>query len=201
MSYKDKEWLESKYQNHTQEEIADMCGVSRPTITRWMQKHGIETRDGWQQADGKYKDRKWLKEKYIDEQRSIADLANECGVAKTTITHWLKKFGIGVRSQSDAAKIRAKRYVHTIPDNEKLHPTFYNRRGYEVIKCGVNDKHVEHHRLLATLLVDDLSELDGMHVHHENGVRWDNRLENLGILSVSDHTKEHHRNGDYPQSA
>jgi len=40
--YKDKQWLEEQYENKTQKEIADKCGVSRTTITRWMDNHDIE---------------------------------------------------------------------------------------------------------------------------------------------------------------
>ena len=193
MSYKDKDWLRSQYQDHTQEEIAEKCSVSRTTIARWLQKHGIETRSrGAPQAEGKYKNKAWLDRKYRKEMRSMADIAAEFGVSKETIKYWLQKHNIPIRGHGEAAKLRVEEHPNTIPDNSQLHPTIYQRRGYEIFKCGINDEHVEHHRLLATLLVDDLSELDGMHVHHENGIKWDNRLSNIEILTPSEHTTLHH---------
>lgn len=111
--YKDREWLETQYQEKTQEEIAELCGVTRSTIVRWMQKLDIETRDGWQQADGKYKQKSWLTEKYVNENQSVRELADECDVSKATITHWMDKFDIDKRNKSEAAEIRAERYPNT----------------------------------------------------------------------------------------
>lgn len=45
--YKDKEWLYQKYkvERLTMREIAELVGVSAPTITRWLKKHGMT--GGW----------------------------------------------------------------------------------------------------------------------------------------------------------
>lgn len=44
--YRDYEWFHEKYveEELTNREIADICGVSGPTICRWKKRHGIESR-------------------------------------------------------------------------------------------------------------------------------------------------------------
>jgi transposase len=125
VGYKNKEWLERQYQNHTQKEIADKCGVSRATISRWLGKFNIETRSpGVQQAEGKYKNKEWLKTHYQDKEQSMADIGSEFGVSKETIKYWLKKHDITIRNRSDAAELRAKEHPHTVghaPEGFKNH--------------------------------------------------------------------------------
>ena len=42
--YKDADWLEQQYlkQDHFQSDIANQCGVSRTTISRWCDRHSLE---------------------------------------------------------------------------------------------------------------------------------------------------------------
>lgn len=45
--YRERDWLELMYhgREHTQAEMADRCGVSPRTIRKWMNEHGIPTRE------------------------------------------------------------------------------------------------------------------------------------------------------------
>lgn len=63
--------------------------------------------------------------------------------------------------------------------------------GYEQLYCRGDTS--LHHRLLATLLVDNIEELRGKHVHHNNEIPWDNRLGNLTIMTPGEHNKEHNK--------
>jgi hypothetical protein len=52
--------------------------------------------------------------------------------------------------------------------------------------------YVNEHRLLATLLVDDLEEMKGKVVHHINHMgHYDNRLDNLELLDPEEHVRYH----------
>nr|ADE29264.1 regulatory protein [uncultured virus] len=46
--YRDEEWLREQYleRGQTMREIADMCGCSQTTVSKWINRHGIETRSG-----------------------------------------------------------------------------------------------------------------------------------------------------------
>jgi len=113
VKYKDPEWLEEKYKEHSASEMAEMAGCCTSTICKYMEKHGLE-RDSYNQPkDGKHKDKEWLEKKYVEEQLSQKEISNIVGVSKGNIKYWLEKHDIPIRSKSDAAKIRAERYPHT----------------------------------------------------------------------------------------
>jgi hypothetical protein len=41
------------------------------------------------------------------------------------------------------------------------------------------------------LKIDDLDELDGKHVHHKSGVEWHNTLENVEVVTPTEHRERH----------
>ena len=49
----------------------------------------------------KYKSKSWLREKYIEEDTPISDIATECGVFYSTIDYWLGKFDLRDRFSND----------------------------------------------------------------------------------------------------
>lgn len=123
-----------------------------------------------------YRNPEWLRKQYIEKDRTQAEIAEICDCSRVTISRWLDRFGI-----------------------EKTVPATFQTvtDGYEQwrCECGESADTVLAHRLLATLKVDDLSELDGKHVHHRDGVPWDNRLENIEVMDATEHLT-HHANGE-----
>lgn len=75
--------------------------------------------------------------------------------------------------------------------------SYEDRRTTEVE--GKEDVYVPHHRLLAvvecyaesTPLWAILADLDGKDVHHENGIKWDNRPENIETIEHGAHAALH----------
>ena len=63
-----------------------------------------------------YKNKEWLKNKYITEQYGSSYIAKYCGVDDGTIIYYLKKYDIPIRSRSESCKLtKAKKY--TINEN------------------------------------------------------------------------------------
>lgn len=70
-----------------------------------------------------YKDKDWLEEQYIEENKSGLDIAEKCNVTKGTIYRWLKKFGIKVRS--DYGSHRARKWRNSVDWNQKQRDVVY----------------------------------------------------------------------------
>jgi hypothetical protein len=123
--------------------------------------------------DKRYRNPKWLREQYVENGCSVTEIADTCGVSGSTINRWCEKFDI---KKPETAQFG-------IQTGE-----------YEQWMCEAGPGKADTvlvHRLLATLKVDELSDLDGMHVHHESEVPWDNRLDNLHVLTPSEHRCRH----------
>ena len=49
-----------------------------------------------------YKDETWLRAEYITKRRPLHEIATECGVNKTTVSKFMRQFGIEIRDASEA---------------------------------------------------------------------------------------------------
>lgn len=191
--YHDKEWLREKYEDDvlTMKEIGDLCGVSRTTISDWMDRHGIEKRSQKEtqrlQQEGKHTDREWLAQEYHGKSRSLEDIARECDVDAVTIMNWMERHGIPRRGSSDhlreekatlvekqdgyiSAQVRAPKGADNERDAVFIHQLVAIANGADPHKVFSNGEY---------------------QCHHKNGFRFDNRPENVELLSGEDHADEH----------
>lgn len=195
--YKNADKLRSLYHDEgmTLAEIGNKYGVEQSTVVRWFDNEGIERRTSSESRElrgthhrpikkGPHTDQSWLREKYHDEKMTLREMADEAGLAsEVTIMEWMDRFGIERRSKSAAFVLRdiGAGFVQA------------DARGYEQIKHSVDDttKQFSHHRLLA-IAKYGYDEVKDKHVHHKNGVKWDNRLENIELVDGnSEHAKYH----------
>lgn len=107
-----KEWLHRQYHilGKTQKEIAEIADVHKTTITNHMQKHGLETRDRnvaislSKGGDELLWDEEWLREQYVELEKTTIEMAEDRDVCKNTVSEALGRFGIETRGEEEAQK-------------------------------------------------------------------------------------------------
>ena len=115
-----------------------------------------------------------LTDAYHGEGLTLAEVADRFDVSETTVYRWFDQYEIDTRSRGP----REKPHVHFRTDG----------KGYErwIDAVGDGRRVVRVHRLVAVAEYG-FYRVAGNHVHHESGVPWDNRPDNLIPLTPSEH--------------
>jgi Transposase. len=102
--YRDEDWLREQYheQGNTEQEIAELCGCSRKTIVKWLDRHDIEFNSTNQATDRRLNYPEWLREQYHEKGLSTLDIADKCDCSSETVRYWLDKHDIDTRSPGGA---------------------------------------------------------------------------------------------------
>lgn len=169
------EWLEKKYWDDDldQSEIAEICGVTPSTISRLMNDLDVPT------SFYEYVNRKELKELYYDKMYSLRDIGEKYSVGGETVRTAFDYHDVETRNRLEYQKYQ--------------HPRMYTDvHGYEVViegSYGKNDN-LKIHRLIA-VMEHGSDKVKDMHVHHKNNNSWDNRVENLELMTPKEHSEHH----------
>lgn len=114
----------------------------------------------------------------------MPQIERETGINSGTIHYWIKKHNIKTRDR--ISEVKRKRRVEWADFHTNSH-------GHERWQAGDGDGGEDVcyvHRLLA-VAEWGFDAVCGNEVHHDNGIPWDNRVENIAPLTVSEHRKEH----------
>lgn len=184
--WRDEETLREKYiaEGKSTSKIGDELGCSNVTITNWLDRHGIKTRDsGGAPSDAPYKDKERLDELYHGEGLSAEQIAERLDCSKASVLRWMQKHGIDRRRQKTER-----------PPGITMHSG-----GYERVSVTINgeSKGVLLHRLLA-VAVYGFEVVQEHDVHHKKNIPWLNTPENLELVSKEDHPSKHAKNSETP---
>lgn len=185
--WRDYEVMESLYEDYTYDEIAEELGTSPTTISSWMKRHGLSVEfpdvDLSQYSEPYYDNADLMERLYLEEEMSSSEIGAFLSCSGSTVLDRLEKFGIDKRSMSQAQMVAKGTAGHQ--------PLRHSEEGYEVWNSpsGPGTNMVRVHRLLAVAEYG-IDALEGMDVHHKNGVVWDNRAENIELQPWKKHRRE-----------
>lgn len=170
----------------TNVEIGEKLGCSGSTVSHWLRR--LEVKEGKPDvelpdnlSESPWQDEELMEWLYHDEGLSAGEIAMVLDCSTGSVFTWLDRHDFKKRSQKEAAK-------HSLG---KDHMTFLTTsKGYEA--WWVPSDVVYVHRLVA-VAENGLDAVVGNHVHHRNGIRWDNRPGNLEVKTPSDHHSDHNR--------
>jgi hypothetical protein len=174
-------------QGMTPEQIAEHTGYKRDTIMEYLGKYGITSfTRGNQQRFQIGEDQ--LRKLYLEEKKTIPEMAVILGCSQTPVWNALKKYGLQLSAEEQGArrsKRNAEKYKHQRMTGgyryvKKTEHPLANANGY-----------VSEHRVSAEAGMKRNVNKDER-IHHINFDKHDNGVENLAVLpNQSAHRKIH----------
>ncbi len=187
-----EEFLQEEYWGKSKaiKQIAEEVGCVYSTVWGYLEKFNIKRRTI---SEGRRNVKLWailnkefLEYEYLTKGKAIAEIAGEIGCSVCMVWRRLKKCGIKRRSLSETGKGRT-------PGNFK---GIKKHQGYITVHIPghpCRDKHnfVFQHRLVMEKFLKRYLKPEEV-VHHINGIKDDNRIENLRLFSSrKTHTQYH----------
>jgi hypothetical protein len=146
---------------------------------------------------------------YVNERLSTVDISNVHGGSKSTIRRRLIKLGV-LRTQKEAfqlalpkiaAKLKGRKRTFTESWRQNMKSAAVKRwegkakgislkpNGYYEITIGKNKGRMLHSVIMEIHIGRRLKEDEV--VHHKNEIKTDNRIENLEVMTLSEHCSLH----------
>lgn len=114
---RDENWMREKYIDEEKDitDISQICSIGRGTVFRWLDRHGIERRQKGSNPFVDYtilNDSQFLYKKYVKENCTLTDIAEEANCCKGTVSKFLKRHGIEVDDRGSVNGKRNGNYNH-----------------------------------------------------------------------------------------
>ena len=125
---------------------------------------------------------------YWDKGLSQSEMSEVLDVSKGGVQYWMNKLNVDRKTAAQAS-------ADSCRVNKANFKT--NNQGYEIWRSRENGKEIAVgvHRLLAIAEGADPYRIfsTDVHAHHANGVKWDNRPENVHAKDARKHIGDHNR--------
>lgn len=168
----------------TYEEMGERLGCSTSCVGKWMTKLDVDARSPGRTPAEVFQTPSKLRELYWDQGLSLSEIAERVDSDPSTVRHFMQKHSIECRSRSESgrkAMLTGKLPYYGMDDSGHMYwDTSYQSERWIV----------QTHRLLAVAKYG-LEAVEGMEVHHKNHIPWDNRIENIELMTPSNHSKHH----------
>lgn len=183
-------------QHKTMREICEITGVkARETVSKYLRKYGIKIRDINAERENKTmmgmdkeEFKQFLLDMYIDQKMSLNQISYELKVSSRIVKKYLIRFGATVLDHKNANS-----FFNSVTDGAK----WKNSSGYIEIVCrnhpykSKRNTVYEHRLIMEKHLGRHLTKEEV--IHHINGIKDDNSIENLELTSNSLHIANHHK--------
>ena len=121
--------------------VASLLGTTKSTVLYWMEKHGID-RDAGPYRDGPWRDADTLHKAYVEDGRSMGELANDWDTSAATIHKWVKRHDIEHRHEPPSGPEHPQWIDGRSPGaGENRHLDLSER---ECVRCGTWYKPCDH---------------------------------------------------------
>lgn len=168
-----KKWLTKEYidKGRSTTEIGEELGIDRQTINRYIDKFGIKKRtisENTRLTDDRL-NKKWLTKQYIDENRSMEDIAIEIGAGSSTIERYLRSFNIPVKTpysygRNAISSPHKNILIPYLEENKIIHTTSYVLQKLDEQKSTAHpyeiDEYLPEHNVFLDLHGDYWHKLD-----------------------------------------
>lgn len=185
------------------DKVAEMLNCSYSLVRNWLIKHNIPLRTRWEANIGREKgvnksspyakqrellrNSNWLKYQYEEKKLSTNQIAKICHCCTAYVCRWLKKFGIKPRQFNFYSGKRHSCWKGGVKINTGYkmiwspgHP-FATKAGYVCEHRLVMEKHLGRY-----LTREEI-------IHHINGNKQDNRLDNLMLFPTNKAHRKYHK--------
>lgn len=136
-------------------------------------------------VDRAYRDPDLLHYLHWEKELCYREMANELDCSKRTIRRWMNRLDVEHRTPEEGYRLAQSVNYASYTHNADGHPMWSVHD--PVTQKG---KTFTVHRLLA-IAEYGTDAVKGTDVHHKNNIPFDNRAENIELVSKSDHAKIH----------